>query len=353
MDKTDLLKYFTCPITKLIFCDPVLAEDGHLYEYMAIKNYFNKNTISPITGGRIGTLLIKATGFKKMVDEFVLTYPEYANDRFLFKKPFYLFTKDFLDLLREKKYDQLKEFTSIMLNTDIGKETLFSVICKICPDHIVKYVIDNSIDYDVYDRNKLKPLHTACKYATDDVIMYLAQKNVDLESEDMNGETPLGYLILYREDYKNIVSKFIELGVDVNKMNKSGMNPSHYIVANGDVDTLKVFVEHNLNIGTTSAKLGGVNVLQYAFKVSTMEVIKYLIELNINLDIDMDPKTPSEQLIYINQSLSRKEKQKLVLYYLTKLLNKPEVIEDYMASSVNDTNEVIEDFMSSSLNEGN
>ena len=252
MEKTDLLKYFTCPITKLIFCDPVLADDGYFYECMAIKNYLNKNTISPITGTKVGSLLIKANGFKKMVDEFIATYPEYANDRFLFRKPFYLFTKDFLDLLREKKYDQLKEFTSIILNTDIGRETLFSVICKTCPDDIVKYIIDNSIDYDAYDKNKLKPLHSACKYATDNVIMYLAQKGVELDSEDLNGETPLGYLVLYREDYKDIVSRFVELGVNVNKMNKSGMNPVHYLVVNGDVNTLKVFMNYDLNIGTTS-----------------------------------------------------------------------------------------------------
>ena len=68
----------------------------------------------------------------------------------------------------------------------------------------------------------------------------------------------------------------------------------------------------------------------------------------------MDPKTPSEQLIYMNQHLDRKEKQQLVLYYLTKLLSKPEIIEDFMISSISESpSEIIEDFMSSSINETN
>lgn len=333
MEKTALLQYLTCPLTKLIFCDPVLADDGYFYEFMAIKNHLNRNNVSPVTGEKIGTLLLRATSLKKMADEFVATNPEYASDRFLFRKPFYLFTKEFLDLLRDGKYDLLKEFTSIVLNTDVGKDTLFTIVCKNCPAEVTKYIIDNSIDYDVQSRNGLKPLHTACKYAGIEVIMHLANKGVDVNSEDMNGETPLGYLLLYRGGYDKIVPDFLNLGVDVNKMNKAGYTPAHYIVNKGDLEMLKVFLDHNLNISLTSPKLGIVNLLQYAFKESTsQELIKYLIDLNLNLDVDVDPKTSSEQLIYYNTHLSKKQKQELVLLYLTKLLNRPIVIEDFIAT---------------------
>ena len=332
MEKNALLQYLKCPITTLIFCDPVLADDGNFYECMAIKNHLLKSNQSPVTNERIGNTLVRATALKKMTNDFLLANPEYKNDQFLFKKPFYLFTKEFLDLLKENKFDNLKEFTSIILNTELGKETLFSVVCRLCPDEIIKHIIDNSLDYDVSDKNKLKPLHTACKLASHDVIMYLAKKGVDLNSEDINGESPLGYLLLYRkEEYYKFIPEFLDLGPDVNKMNKGGFTPTHYVINNGNLDMFKIFVEHNLNMGLISQKLGSINLLQYAFKESkNQDLIKYLIDLNINLDVDVDPKTLTEQLIYLNAHLNKKQKQQLVLHYLTKILSKAEIIEDYM-----------------------
>ena len=333
MDKATLLKYITCPITNLILCDPVIAEDGQLYEFMAIKNHLSKNNISPVTNERIGVLLIRATKIKNMVDDFLTANPEYKTDQFLFKKPFYLFTKEFIDNLRDKKYEHLKEFTSIILNTEIGKESLFDLVCKNCPDDVIKHIIDNSIDYDVYDKRKLKPIHIICKSGSKDMIMYLAKKGVDLNSEDMNGETPLSYLILYRkkEEYDLIMPEFLNLAVDVNKMNKGGYMSVHFIINNGDLTNLQLFTKHGLNVGTVSQKLGGLNLLQYAFReASSSELIKYMIDLNLNLDIDVDPKTSSEQLIYLNKNLDKKQKQQLVLYYLTKILSKPVIEDDFI-----------------------
>lgn len=332
MEKNALLQYLTCPITKLIFCDPVLADDGNFYEFMAIKNHISKNNTSPVTGEKMGNVLVRVIILKKMTDEFLVANPEYKNDQFLFKKPFYLFTKEFLELLKERKFDQFKDFTSIMLNTENGRDTLFNMICKTCPDEVIKHILDNSIDYDICDRYKLKPLHIACKLASCDIIMHLAKKGVDLNSEDMNGETPLGYLLLHRkDDYSKIIPQFLDLGVDINKLNKSGLSPAHYIINNGDLDMLKVCINHHLNIGLVSPKLNGINLLQYAFRESkSQDLIKYLIDLNVNLDVDVDPRTSCEQLIYMNQHLNKKQKQQLVLNYLTKILNKAEIVEDYM-----------------------
>lgn len=336
MNKDSLLKYITCPITNLILCDPVMAEDGQIYEFMAIKNHLNRNNTSPVTNEKIGGMLIRAHKIKTMTDEFLATNPEYKTNQFLFKKPFFLFTKEFIDNLRDKKYEQLKEYTNIILNTEIGKESLFELVCRHCPDDITKHIIDNSIDYDVYDKRKLKPIHSVCKHGSKDLLMYIAKKGVDLNSDDINGETPLSYLILYRnkEEYDVIIPEFLELGVDVNKINKGGFMVAHYVINNGDLPMLELLVKYGLNIGTISQKLGGLNILQYAFRESkSPEVIKYIIDLNMNLDVDVDPKTSCEQLIYLNQNMNKKQKQQLVLYYLTKILSKP-VIEDNFIDSV-------------------
>ena len=44
-----LRKLITCPITYLVFNDPVVAEDGHTYERDFITRHLNERGISPMT----------------------------------------------------------------------------------------------------------------------------------------------------------------------------------------------------------------------------------------------------------------------------------------------------------------
>ena len=147
MDKSVALRFITCPITNLIFCDPVVAEDGYFYESMAIQNHLSKNNISPITKQKIGSNIMKATQLKELTTEFLESNPEYKTDQFLFKKTFYLFKNEFLNLIREKKFTNLQDYTGIILNTIVNKnkETLFEVLCIMCQPDIVKYILVNSI----------------------------------------------------------------------------------------------------------------------------------------------------------------------------------------------------------------
>lgn len=340
MQKEKLLQYLTCPITKLIFCQPVLASDGYFYENMAIKNHLEKSNVSPITGEKMSSDLIAARKIKELVGEFLKENEEYRNDQFLFKKPFFLFKREFLTALRNKEFSDLKEYTNIILNTEVNKnkETLFEVICKMCPDEVIQYIIDRSLDYDTYDGRVLKPLHIACKYASLKVIRHLLAKEVDIHCEDMYGETPLSYLLMYRytvnelASFKILVREFLELGAKVNKQNKGGLSPAHYVISKGNLDLLMVFhQEYDLKLENISVQLGNMNLVHYAFRESSnYELIKYLIELDEFLDVDVKPDTPSEQLIYQNKNLNKQQKQELVLLYLNKLMSKPLVLDNFM-----------------------
>lgn len=335
MEKNKLIEYLKCPMTKLIFCDPFIAEDGNLYEFMAIKNWLQKNSTSPITHERMGNVLIRATIVKKMVDEFLEENPEYKNERFLFKKPFYLFEKEFIEILKNKEFEKMKEFTTFMLNYEIGKETLIEAICKIgAPNDVIKHLIDNSIDYDMYDRKNIKPFHTICRYSNSEIIRHTMKKVIDFESEDHMGNRPISYLVLYQKD-KDLIQDLLELGVNVNYENKQGLKLLHFIIINGETDLLKLFKNYSIDIASPCQKLNGLNPLQYAFRYApSIEVVKYMIEQDYNIDIDPDPKITCEQLIYQNDNFTKKEKQQLVLMYLTKVLNKPVVFENYMESLI-------------------
>ena len=60
-----------CPITQELPIDPVLAEDGKIYERTAIKTWLGKNKRSPSTGAAMGTRLLPAVQVRSMIEQLV------------------------------------------------------------------------------------------------------------------------------------------------------------------------------------------------------------------------------------------------------------------------------------------
>lgn len=58
-----------CPITQEVFCDPVYATDGHVYERSAILQWLEQKQTSPMTQRPIGTRLRDAVTVRKAVEE--------------------------------------------------------------------------------------------------------------------------------------------------------------------------------------------------------------------------------------------------------------------------------------------
>lgn len=63
-----LEEYFTCPITHDPFTNPVLAQDGHMYERSAIERWFTTSNRSPITNNRMNTTLIPVIPVRKLME---------------------------------------------------------------------------------------------------------------------------------------------------------------------------------------------------------------------------------------------------------------------------------------------
>tara|TARA_Y100001970_G_C13957912_1_gene711669 strand:- start:320 stop:865 length:546 start_codon:yes stop_codon:yes gene_type:complete len=66
--KTEISNELICPITQELFIDPVIAEDGQVYEREAIEEWFRTypSTRSPITRERIGTRLMSVNQIKNL-----------------------------------------------------------------------------------------------------------------------------------------------------------------------------------------------------------------------------------------------------------------------------------------------
>lgn len=336
MEEENLVKYLKCPLTKLFFSEPVLADDGHFYEFMAIKNHISKSNMSPVTNSKMGNMIVKAPILKKMLEEFLELHPEYRDSQFSFKKPFYLFRNEFFDIIKKKQFSKLKEFTSIVLNTETNDDdntTVFEIICKDCDDiETINYIVDESIDFDVYDKRGMKPVHIMCRYSPIECLKHILDKDIDVNAVDNNNDNILSGLVRYRErdQYLPMVQMVIKNSVNVNSFNNCGYAPIHYIVEFGDIDGFILLKNNGLDLNCVN-KETNLNIIQHTFKYSeNFNMIKYLIELEIEFEENEGSTKTYEEYIYENQHLSKSDKQKLVLHYLTKLLNKAVVIDNFI-----------------------
>lgn len=66
----------TCPITGQLFKDPVLADDGFIYEREGITTHFKYKTTSPFTGKEMKRILISALFIKNIVNKYLESNPD-------------------------------------------------------------------------------------------------------------------------------------------------------------------------------------------------------------------------------------------------------------------------------------
>jgi len=68
--KGSLSKEILCPFTGSLFFDPVITEDGHTYERLAIECWLTNHETSPLDGSKISTkVLFPNQSMKKMVKQ--------------------------------------------------------------------------------------------------------------------------------------------------------------------------------------------------------------------------------------------------------------------------------------------
>jgi hypothetical protein len=317
---------FCCPITKLIFCCPVLAEDGFIYEELAIIDWFKHNSTSFTNQKQIDKKITPVETMKNIVNDYLEKNPQYKTEQFLFKKPFSLFKQEFFGILENKKYDMIKDYTSFLLNYYIGKETIFEHLCKNCDDDVIKHVIDNSLDLDLYEYNKkFKPVHVAIKNTNSNLLKYLIDKGIDLDAEDAYGDRVINYLLNYHINNIDLICYVLDKGIDINFQNKEEMRPIIYIILRGNIELLKKCTsQYNLNLDLCPK---GINdFLLCTFKYcNNKEFIKHVI----NMDLKMNDQITYEIYIYKNKTLSTKDKQEIAYYYLYKTINKMNIIENF------------------------
>lgn len=330
-------EYFKCYLTNLIFHDPVVAEDGYIYEFLAIKHWLSKKNVSPRTGEPMGDTLQPVKHFSSLVNKYLEDRVELIEQKFYNKKPYYLFHDEFIGSILKNEFHALTDYTDVLINDplwgDDDTDTICSYLFVNCGDNdIIKQIIDNSIDYDSDNCRGERPIHLACKFASEDIIEHLINKNVNIDIVDSKGNKPIHYFTKCQNNASNIAKYFIEKDEQSDTYNEDGLLPIHLVSQNmSSWECIKPFIESNHDLEVLSQE--GMKPIHYACRdCGSAGLIKKFISLDIDLESCTEDHNnyTCDELIYINEFLSKEEKQKLIYIYLDKMFKKIDIKEDYL-----------------------
>jgi len=138
---------------------------------------------------------------------------------------------------------------------------------------------------------KYTPLHLACYNNNLDMIRFLLEKGLNINASDCNLNTP--FHILCKKGYSAILKELFEMKLDinVNAQNVIGKTGMHYACQNQDVVTIKLLLEHNVNLGLVDSH--GNNPLHIACSVNNHEIIDLILN-HILSEYCNEPNEPNE-----------------------------------------------------------
>lgn len=90
-------------------------------------------------------------------------------------------------------------------------------------EDILKFYKEHKLDINTPDRLGNTPLHHACRCASDQVLFLLLHfEEVDVRAQNVDQNTPLHYFCekFSSPNCKEPLTKFLELGADVNAVNR-------------------------------------------------------------------------------------------------------------------------------------
>lgn len=324
----EFVDMYRCPLTRLLIAEPVLAEDDTVYERIAIEKWFMDNDVSPVTNQIIKKKLRPMNHHIDVINKLIENNPFLVNEMFGCVYPFNLFAKQFIQHLLNGDFHELLSYRNIYL-TDIVNDkctTIIEYLVKRCKDNsVIKYIIDNSVDYDTVDSVGQLPIHIACRFSNNEIINHLLNKGVCIDIENVSGSVPIHYYLKYNSDINvDTVKK-----LTVNKKNSVGLEPLHTVCINSGkvIDAIAV-VNTLLSVGADLDVLSdeGYLPVDYACLYSSnVEFITYMLDITDISSVNRD------ELIYKNSNLSINDKRELVLTIINNIKNKVVLIEEYLS----------------------
>ena len=304
---------FICPISRELFNEPLLADDGFIYEKNEIEKWLKTKSTSPLTGRYISKNLVACHYFSTILKKFYEENPEELINRYVNIKIHSEYIDEINDLLEYKKYHGLLNYSSFNLlffekdkliellqNTDFDifkhfidniidadelcnnkmGQKLIHLVCRHCEPNKIKYLVDKEIDLEEKTFKNWRPIHYVIKFSTPEIIKYLIDKGVDLECANKDGWRPIHYAC--RFSTPNIIQYLIEKGVDLECEDNEGWRPIHYACCNSTPEIIKFLILQGVCL--TCKNNRGHLPVHHICKYCSADMIKCAIEIGLDLD---------------------------------------------------------------------
>lgn len=312
---------FICPITKQIFSNPVIADDGNIYEKDAITQWFDYNKKSPITREKMSKKLTSVNLLTAIIDDLIKNDPKLKEKQYISSKEFtkhkseiYKFIKNnnFDELLNYhyyKCYDLERDTIKVKLYDNKKKQKKISYlhyIFRFCQkDNLLIHIIDNMIS------NSENYIKYMCMFSSESLILkYISESPLNFKFSTKYKWNALHFFA--KRGFKNAMKLILEKvpHININKLTKNKYTPLMIAIKFKQQKIIKLlikklsssskFVNDNITFAIKysmpfkmikhmidNCKLND-DILFHMFNdkkyVGAIDVIKYLIKFGVGLD---------------------------------------------------------------------
>ena len=289
---------FICPITHMVFKKPVLADDGHFYEKLALTQWFENSNKSPLTGSKIGYTMNSCVYFNNMLKNYLIAHPDKLKDQFVEEfndeEYYQLFTSNKIDelviymsqydtfslRLRDDSIFKNESIVKILIDKNVFIENpsfdsacLAHWICKYSSPKMIKYLIDSDVNLECANNYRERPIHLICQNSTPDMIKYIIDKGVNLECADNDGWRPIHLICKYSTP--DMIKYIIDKGVDLECQTEENWRPIHFICKNSTPEMITYIIDKGVDLECQTYK--NWRPIHFICKNSTPEMLKYII----------------------------------------------------------------------------
>jgi hypothetical protein len=228
-------------LTHKLLYNPVLANDGNVYEKEALIEFLKQNDYkSPIDKNiKINMKFIDVFQIKSIIDNFINAFPELKKMQYIphgkYDNNMILQHNEFIDEINEifssRNYSDLMKY----VNFDISIiNTNFDHFIKNASSEIFMYFVNNLQDINAKSCNNVHwpLLNILATCDKEEYFKYVLDKpNININSTCENdGWTVLHQHIRYFPNNVNMIKYIIDKGGLLNKINSSGETALYYII---------------------------------------------------------------------------------------------------------------------------
>lgn len=281
-----LLEFITCPISKMVFSDPVIADDSITYERECIEKWFQQSNKSPINNSIISRKIIKNLALQNIIDDLVKRN-EISSDQIY--KPKFDITKfniyynddkymiDMIDRYNMEEHLNNNNYIEYLNETNYN----FPIHCISikCSANVIIYAIKKGISINCCNKLGFYPIHYMLKRNLTELTKFCIDNKIDIDRQTENCEkyVPLYYICEYNS-FENIIYAY-NAGIDFNQpCNSEGKRAINYIVERQDLTIENIdFIIKNLDIYYHDVSNNEGLPIYYLLDSCNTEQLKYYI----------------------------------------------------------------------------